>query len=361
MGDAELVEAARTGDRTAFGSLVVRYRAEAFRLCIALTGNATDAEDLAHDAFVEAFLKLDQLRDAAKFGTWFRTLTLNVCRMWLRRTKPDDAAQHYLSDGLHEGAEEARADVHDGVMRLSPDHRVALVLHYWEGLSYGQMATFLGVPVGTDMSRLHRARAALRRVLEHPGEGAPMMPDNRFDEQISAEIGLLVQMFHKEPHAMERLSALLERSPGRLAQLVRESGDEALMATLARLVARLGRPAAEALLSCFLVGAPAAAERATCLLRHWRDASYNLPATEMYLLLDGLLQSSDCDARKSQLLIEWMDAARDDRTVNLIADVLMTLPAAAFALLMDRFWAGQASRRVVHALCRSRARTKRWS
>src|SRR5277367_4564114 len=87
MEDAELVGAVRRGDRQAYGVLVERYRQSILRLCYRIAGNLPDAEDLAHDAFVEAYLKLEQLRDPCRFAPWLKAVALNLCRAWYRRSR----------------------------------------------------------------------------------------------------------------------------------------------------------------------------------------------------------------------------------------------------------------------------------
>src|SRR5690242_5552178 len=85
--DSELVAAVLAGRREVFGQLVERHRAWVFQLCYRIAGNVPDAEDLAHEAFVEAYLKLSQLRDAEKFAPWLKAVALNLCRMWYRRNR----------------------------------------------------------------------------------------------------------------------------------------------------------------------------------------------------------------------------------------------------------------------------------
>src|SRR5512146_184800 len=87
LSDREVVEAVRGGDREAFGLVVERYHASVYGLCRRMTANVPDAEELCHQAFVEAYLKLGQLRDPDRLGGWLRTLVLNVCRMWHRRRR----------------------------------------------------------------------------------------------------------------------------------------------------------------------------------------------------------------------------------------------------------------------------------
>jgi len=138
--------------------LVAEYRQMVYGVCYRVAGNADDADDLAHEAFVEAFLKLDQLRDPESFGPWLRVLALNLCRMWLRGRKQE--AQE-LTEDIPAGRPPERDLLHAmrrGLTRLTAPHLIALVLHYLEGLSYDEMAAFLDVPVGTVMSRLHRGR-----------------------------------------------------------------------------------------------------------------------------------------------------------------------------------------------------------
>jgi RNA polymerase sigma factor (sigma-70 family) len=85
MRDGELVTAVQDGEQELFGQLVERHQRLIFRLCLRVTGNMHDADELAHDAFVEAYLKLDQLRDPERFLPWLKKLALNLCRMWYRR------------------------------------------------------------------------------------------------------------------------------------------------------------------------------------------------------------------------------------------------------------------------------------
>jgi len=84
MTDRHDVQQAQAGDYVAYTTLVAAYRQMVYGICFRMAGNADDAEDLAHEAFVEAYLKLHTLREPERFGAWLRVLTLNLCRMWLR-------------------------------------------------------------------------------------------------------------------------------------------------------------------------------------------------------------------------------------------------------------------------------------
>lgn len=98
MNDSELVQALQQGDREAFDDLVDRYRDMVFGLCQRITGNSHDADELAHDTFVETYLKIGTLREPEKLAGWLRTIALNLARMWYRRRRhawrelPDEVA-----------------------------------------------------------------------------------------------------------------------------------------------------------------------------------------------------------------------------------------------------------------------------
>ena len=86
-----MVLAAQRGDRAAFGALVESHRRAIYAACLRLTGDPVEAEDLAHDTFVEAYLKIGQLRRPERFGSWLHTVALNVCRP----TKPSPNSWTY--------------------------------------------------------------------------------------------------------------------------------------------------------------------------------------------------------------------------------------------------------------------------
>lgn len=377
MDDGTLAQAAQRGDRDAYGQLVRRHQGRVFGLCFVMTSSAADAEDLAHEAFVEAWLKLAQLREPAKFAPWLRQVALNVCRQWYRQARRRPLALPAEPPADEGEPEDEAVDVERMLRRLadlSAPHRLVLVLHYLEGLSYRQTAVFLDVPVGTVMSRLHRARRALKRLLDapretpEPQEPPQMEPHETFREEVDAEIAVLLAMSGGKP-AAERLGAILRRSPERVARLIREAGDEATRANLAVLLPRLGPPAARIALDCRLAddADAAAAERAGAVLRGTIARAASLPAggwhppmpgRGAYFVLDGLIQAGADAGRKADLLLDWLDAC-DGGAALLVANVLLCYRGAAVPRLMDRFAAFAdaddvyASADVLHALCRT--------
>ncbi|MBN1919143.1 MAG: sigma-70 family RNA polymerase sigma factor [Verrucomicrobia bacterium] len=167
----DLIEAARRGNRRAFGSLVEQYQARLHRSACCLTRGAADAEDLAQEAFVRAYTGLGRFRGDCAFYTWLFGILLNVYRHWLRqqRRAPHghdvQAANETPDPGPSPNRQAAGSDELGralGVIEHLPRRlREVLVLRHVEEMSYDEIACAVGCRVGTVRSRLHRARELL--------------------------------------------------------------------------------------------------------------------------------------------------------------------------------------------------------
>jgi RNA polymerase sigma-70 factor (ECF subfamily) len=350
LEDEVLARAARAGDRAAFGKLIERHRPGIYRLCYRLTGSAADAEDLAHDTFVEAFLKLGQLRQPDRFLAWLRTTALNLGRGRHRQLR-DEARRLSGPAAAAESENPCRIRLGRALPELSPAHRLALALHYSEGLSYEEIARFLEVPVGTVMSRMNRARRDLkRRAGQSPVEEEPtMLPDETFDREVQAEIGLLLSLFRDDRQAMDRLSVLLRRSPGRLVELLERGDPEVSLADLALVLRRVGTAGLETVLTCALSPEAVASPRAAAVLAHFiRGGRSLLPGLrsartatrEAYLALDALFAAQPAPVAAAGLLLGVLAAPLDEQTAPLVTSALLCYPAAAYPRLLDQFWSG---------------------
>jgi RNA polymerase sigma-70 factor (ECF subfamily) len=204
-----LVKAIQGGDRHAWSELLTRYQDRLFGVCLRMVGDRDRAADYAQDSMVRIIEGLASYDGRAKLSTWMIRVTMNVCFSRLRAEK---LRRHASLDaenngyGGHSGGgrgggagrgrtaseraadfehrepgaesrvenEELRRLLAGALLRISPDQRAILVLRDSRGLDYEQIAEVLDVPVGTVKSRLFRARAALREVLEsmEGGEGA---------------------------------------------------------------------------------------------------------------------------------------------------------------------------------------------
>ena len=99
--DRELVTLARSGDKRAFGALIDRYQSMVFAIAKKMVANSDSAKDLAQEAFLQAYLSLDRLRDVNRFSSWLYGIVLNVCRSYLRSQKTDFFSVEAIAGGLH--------------------------------------------------------------------------------------------------------------------------------------------------------------------------------------------------------------------------------------------------------------------
>jgi RNA polymerase sigma-70 factor (ECF subfamily) len=167
--DAMLAGQARAGDEAAFAALVEPRLDRTLRTARAILGNEADARDATQDAFISAWTNLGRLRDPDRFDAWLQRTLVNRCKDVLRARRrsretvldpSDRVAGDQTADAL------ARASVLGAFDRLRVEERHILVLHHLHDLPLTDVATQLGVPVGTAKSRLYVARRALERALE---------------------------------------------------------------------------------------------------------------------------------------------------------------------------------------------------
>jgi RNA polymerase sigma-70 factor (ECF subfamily) len=157
-----VIDAARRD--AAFVRLADEHLDRAYRLARAILRDPAEAQDATHDAFVQAWRKWSTLRDPARFEPWFDRILVNTCRNRLRanrRQTTDISAEVALSTGDHAARADDRQALGAAIAELSPDHQVVVALRFYRDLSVAEIATRIGVPVGTVQSRLHYAMKRL--------------------------------------------------------------------------------------------------------------------------------------------------------------------------------------------------------
>jgi RNA polymerase sigma-70 factor, ECF subfamily len=176
--DAQLIDAALAGQSVAFGNLVTKYQDRLYNALVHVVGSADDAQDIAQDAFVQAFLKLKSFQRCSAFYTWLYRIAFNLAISRLRKTKPvvsieqvremsgEEIAGRDPSPSQRFEQHERAAQVRSALAALDPNHRAILVLREIDGCHYEAIAEILDVPLGTVRSRLHRARMELRELLK---------------------------------------------------------------------------------------------------------------------------------------------------------------------------------------------------
>ena len=183
--DAEL-ERLKSGSAEAARALVTRHMPFMLQAATRILRSRADAEDAVQEAFINAFRKLHSLEDAASLPAWLHRIAVNAAISLHRRRKRaaedpiDELLPQFDADGWRNYRDQAiSGDAEEGLMseeralavqaaidRLPETHRVVLVLRDLEGLSTREAAEMLGVEENALKVRLHRARAALRSLLE---------------------------------------------------------------------------------------------------------------------------------------------------------------------------------------------------
>ncbi|KQU19386.1 RNA polymerase subunit sigma [Bacillus sp. Leaf13] len=172
------------GDHNAFGEIVELYKDKVFQICFRMLGNRQEAEDLAQEAFVRAFVNIRSFNVQMKFSTWLYRIATNLCIDRLRKKKPDYYLDAEVSgtEGLNMYSQiasdmakpedeveslELQETIQVEIMKLPEKYRSVIVLKYIEELSLKEISEILDLPVGTVKTRIHRGREALRKQLRH--------------------------------------------------------------------------------------------------------------------------------------------------------------------------------------------------
>jgi RNA polymerase sigma-70 factor (ECF subfamily) len=175
-------------DERAFNSLVRSYERRVFALVLRMIGNESEAEDVAQEVFVQVFKAIGAFRGDSKLSTWIFRIAINLCKnrsqyLRVRRTGSQESLEGvkesaafgnsrnanvgYIArpDDMMAGRQTERI-VREAILQLDESFRQCLVLRDVEDLSYDDICAITGLPEGTVKSRIHRARAQLREIVE---------------------------------------------------------------------------------------------------------------------------------------------------------------------------------------------------
>jgi RNA polymerase sigma-70 factor (ECF subfamily) len=157
-----------------------RHKDLVHRICLRITGDAHEALDAAQDAFLLAFHGIRGLRFGACFPRWLCRIAARASFERLRRRRPPSSfselerpefeCERRVDPRFHAERREHDARVRHALRRLPPHLSQILVLRYFEGLSYEELASRLSIPIGSVRSRLHRASASFREIRSLEGE-----------------------------------------------------------------------------------------------------------------------------------------------------------------------------------------------
>jgi RNA polymerase sigma-70 factor (ECF subfamily) len=178
--DYALAQQAAGGDMEAFEALYERHNRRVYSLCLRMTQNASEAEDLAQEVFIQLFRKIGSFRGESAFTTWLHRMTVNQVLMHFR--KRSVKLEQTTEEGetpvqVVKGTENPnnmpvvdRIALDKAIEQLPPGYRTVFTLHDIEGHEHEEIARMLGCSVGTSKSQLHKARMKLRTLLRQQNE-----------------------------------------------------------------------------------------------------------------------------------------------------------------------------------------------
>lgn len=168
------------GNQDAFEEIVTLFQHRLYQVCYRMLGNVQEAEDIAQEAFVRAYINIHTFDQKRKFSTWLFRIATNLCIDRIRKKKPD----YYLdaevpgTEGLNLYSQVAAADelpedqvekmelqerIQYEIGRLPDKYRTVITLRYIEELPLQEIGDILELPLGTVKTRVHRGREALRK------------------------------------------------------------------------------------------------------------------------------------------------------------------------------------------------------
>ena len=189
LSEAEAIERAKQGDAEAFEVLYNLHRRRVYSLCLRMTTNTAEAEDLTQEAFLQLFRKIGTFRGESAFSTWLHRMAVNVVLMQLRKKNlpivpiddtPDSDEEtpkkdYGTEDNVLAGSID-RLRLQKAVDSLPVGYRTIFVLHDVEGYEHNEIAEMVGCSIGNSKSQLHKARMKLRELLKTSRAEKAMKP-----------------------------------------------------------------------------------------------------------------------------------------------------------------------------------------
>jgi RNA polymerase sigma-70 factor (ECF subfamily) len=197
--ETQLIARAQGGDEEAFAALFEMHKRRVYSLCLRMTGNTAEAEDLTQEAFLQLFRKISTFRGESAFSTWLHRLAVNVVLMHLRKKVPQQVSLDETDSSQDEPVKRDYGD-HDrrllgsidrislvrAIAALPPGYRTVFVLHDIEGYEHNEIAEIMNCSVGNSKSQLHKARLKLRDRLRQI-EGLMTPPEPVVSDQAATE------------------------------------------------------------------------------------------------------------------------------------------------------------------------------
>jgi RNA polymerase sigma-70 factor (ECF subfamily) len=176
--ETEAIDKAKGGDTASFEALYNLHKRRVYSLCLRMSGNTAEAEDLTQEAFLQLYRKIATFRGESAFSTWLHRLAVNVVLMHLRKKGLPQVSLEESLEPQEEGPKRElgipdpvlsgsidRVNLERAIENLPPGYRVIFVLHDIEGYEHNEIADLMACSIGNSKSQLHKARMRLRELL----------------------------------------------------------------------------------------------------------------------------------------------------------------------------------------------------
>jgi len=183
--DSDLIVRAQNGDADAFAALFQAHKMRVYSLCLRMTNNIAEAEDLTQDAFLQVFRKLATFRGDSAFSTWIYRIAVNTVLMrfrkktlshqsldepWSKNADTKPVPREYGARDCYLAGCIDRIALTQAIRDLPEGYRTVFLLHEVEGYEHSEIAEFLGCSTGNSKSQLHKAKMRIRELLANPRE-----------------------------------------------------------------------------------------------------------------------------------------------------------------------------------------------
>ena len=169
--DTALVKAAIEGDAESFTQLARLYYPAMVAIAHSILGDRHLAEDAAQLSFARAAVKLPQLKDGRKFAAWLAVICRNAAKDIARQEKSRHVTDGYQRDAARSDRHDSCEIINDALSKLSDSAREVIYLRYYDGLSYEQISSVLGISEQAINGRLRRAKKKMAEYLRREGFG----------------------------------------------------------------------------------------------------------------------------------------------------------------------------------------------
>ncbi len=204
---SDLVKRAQDGDSEAFAALFHAHKARIYSVCLRMTNNAAEAEDLTQDAFLQVFRKIGSFRGDSAFSTWLHRISVNTVLMHFRKKSLSQVSldePYSNEDGSKMRREFGTRDTDltgcvdrislaRAMTELPPGYRSIFLLHEVEGYEHKEIAEMLGCSVGNSKSQLHKAKLRIRELLARSVEERAAAPGHTRSKKRASAVRALAR------------------------------------------------------------------------------------------------------------------------------------------------------------------------